>query len=92
MISLEDCVAMCGLDPGEVAAIAEHEHLPEVAASALASYLLHSAGGEEEIRRMIVDDIRVALGEHRTQHATELLMALRHFLDQHPRAQHQSTA
>ena len=86
MISLEDCVAMCGLDAEEIAAIAEHEHLPEVAASALASYLLHSKGGEQEIRAMIVDDIREALAEDHLEHATDLLMALRHFLDQHPQA------
>jgi hypothetical protein len=31
---------MCGFTEEEVLAIAEHEHLPEVAASALARYLL----------------------------------------------------
>ncbi|MGB8363577.1 MAG: hypothetical protein ACLQUZ_18775 [Rhizomicrobium sp.] len=48
MISREDCLAMCGLDEGEVAAIAEHEHVPEIAAAALAGYLLHKAGGEAD--------------------------------------------
>jgi len=37
MISLEDCIGMCGLDENEVAAISEHEHIPEIAAAALAS-------------------------------------------------------
>jgi hypothetical protein len=40
MISLEDCIALCGLTHSEVAAIAEHEHLPEAAAAALGQYLL----------------------------------------------------
>lgn len=40
MITLEDCVGFCGLTEEEVLAIAEHEHLPEVAATALAQYLL----------------------------------------------------
>jgi hypothetical protein len=40
MITLEDCVALCGLTEEEVLAIAEHEHVPEIAATALASYLL----------------------------------------------------
>jgi hypothetical protein len=40
MISLEDCIAFCGLDKDEVAAISEHEHIPEIAATALADYLL----------------------------------------------------
>ena len=81
MISLEDCVAMCGLDPEEVSAIAEHEHIPEVAAAALGSYLLHKAGGPAEIKRMLVDDVREALAQDRLVRATELLMALRHFMN-----------
>jgi len=35
MISLEDCVALCDLTPDEVAAIGEHEHVPEIIASSL---------------------------------------------------------
>ncbi len=86
MISLDDCIAMCGLDASEIDAIAEHEHVPEIAAAALASYLLHKAGGEREIRRMLVDDIRAALDKKRMRHASELFMALRHFLNEHPAA------
>ena len=41
MISLEDCIAFSGLDKNEVDdAISEHEHIPEIAAAALANYLL----------------------------------------------------
>ena len=36
MISIEDCIAMCGLTEQEVMAIAEHEHVPEIAAAAMA--------------------------------------------------------
>ena len=32
MISLEDCLALCDLMPDEVAAICEHEHVPEMIA------------------------------------------------------------
>src|SRR5213083_1084977 len=58
MISLQDCVALCGLSEEQVLAIAEHEHLPEIAATALAQYLLKREHGMEKIRDMIVDDIR----------------------------------
>jgi len=86
MISLEDCIAMSGLSPEEIAAIAEHEHVPEVAAAALGRYfLLHKRGGEE-IRDIIVDDIRAALAQGRVKHAAELFSALRHFLETHPEA------
>jgi len=58
MISLEDCIGLCGLDRDQVAAIVEHEHIPEIAATALADYLIHQPRGAEAIRAMIVDDIR----------------------------------
>ena len=86
MISKEDCIAFCGLDEEEVAAICEHEHIPEIAAAAMANYMLHQPHGGEAIRGMIVDDIRKALDEGRIKHASELFMALRHFLNEHPEA------
>jgi hypothetical protein len=86
MISLEDCIGMCGLDEEEVAAISEHEHIPDIAAAALASYLLKQPHGAENIRSMIVDDIHTALNQGRVKHAAELFMALRHFLDSNPNA------
>ena len=58
MITLGDCIGMCGLTEEEVLAVAEHEHLPDVAATALAQYLLSREHGSEQIRDMIVDDIR----------------------------------
>ena len=33
MNTLEDCLGLCDLTEAEVLAIAEHEHLPEIAAS-----------------------------------------------------------
>jgi hypothetical protein len=86
MISVEDCIGMCGLDADEVEAIAEHEHIPEVAAAAFAQYLLQQAGGAERIRIMMIDDIHKALDDGHVRHAAELFMALRHFLEQHPAA------
>jgi hypothetical protein len=38
MISLEDCIAFSGLSEEEVAAIGEHEHIPQIAACTLANY------------------------------------------------------
>jgi hypothetical protein len=64
MIALADCLAMCGLSQDEVLAIAEHEHIPEIAAAALAQYLLNLEHGPEKIRNMICDDIRQALARN----------------------------
>ena len=84
MISLEDCVALCGLTEEQVLAIAEHEHLPEIAATALAQYLLKREHGMEKIRDMIVDDIRRAQQRQDKAHILTLLHVLHHFLKSHP--------
>lgn len=84
VITLEDCLACCGLDEAEVLAIAEHEHIPEIAAAALADYLLHQEKGAETIRNMILDDIQAAMKRDDKKHARELVMALRHFIHEHP--------
>jgi hypothetical protein len=86
MISLEDCIALCGLTKEQVLAIAEHEHVPEIAAAAMARYLLKQPAGLQKIRDMMRDDIHAALGRGDKDHASELLMALRHFLATHPEA------
>jgi hypothetical protein len=84
MITLEDCVALCGLSEEEVLAIAEHEHLPEMAAAALGAYLAHQEHGLEEVRDMISDDIRAAQARGDKEHVLVLLHVLHHFLRTHP--------
>ncbi len=84
MITLDDCIAFSGLTEAEVLAIAEHEHVPEIAAAALAEYLLKQRHGPDKIHAMIVEDIRSALQRGDREHARELFAALRHFLETHP--------
>ncbi len=86
MISIEDCIALCGLTREEVLAIAEHEHIPEIAAAALAQCLLFNGKGEASIRNMIVDDIRAAQARGEREHVQALLHVLHHFLRTHPDA------
>lgn len=86
MICLQDCIAMCGLTSEEVLAIAEHEHLPDIAAAALAQYLLNQEHGVERIRDMIVDDVRQAQARGDQAHVQTLLHVLHHFLRSHPEA------
>jgi hypothetical protein len=86
MITLEDCVAFCGLTEEEVLAIAEHEHMPEIAAAAFADYLTNQEHGTEKIRDMIVDDIRAAQARNDKEHVLTLLHVLHHFLKTHPEA------
>ena len=43
MISLEDCIGLCGLDEDKVAAISEHEHIPEMAAGRIGELFADAA-------------------------------------------------
>jgi hypothetical protein len=63
MIGQGDCMAMCGLEPEEVAVICEHEHICEAQAAALGSYLLHQAYGAERVRTMIIEVIHECLAD-----------------------------
>ena len=84
MISLQDCIGLCGLSEEDVHAIAEHDNVPDVVAAAYASYLSHTPHGLETVRDMIVDDIRAAQAKGDTAHTTSLLHTLHHFLRAHP--------
>jgi hypothetical protein len=86
MITIHDCIGLCGLSEDEVLAIAEHEHVPEVVAAGLAEALLKQPHGAEKIRHMIVDDIRAASARGDICHVRELLHCLKGFLDAHPEA------
>jgi len=87
MITLDDCIGFCGLTEEEVLAIAEHEHLSEIAATALAQYLLSQEHGSEKVRDMIVDDIRQAqLSSGNKEKALMLSHVLHHYLKAHPEA------
>ncbi len=86
MITLEECVEMCGLTQKELDAIVEHEHIPDIAAAALADYLLHLPKGPAILTGMIRDDLRAAIQRGDKAHAKTLLHALRHFMHEHPAA------
>ena len=86
MITFEDCIGLCELSDDEVAAIAEHEHIPALAAAELGNYLLRAPGGGVRISEMIRDDIEAAVARRDINHAAELKMALKYFLLVHPDA------
>jgi hypothetical protein len=86
MITLEDCIGLCGLTEEQVLAIAEHEHIPEIVATAFAQYLKNQEHGLDKIRDMIVDDIRLAQQRQDKPHVLTLLHVLHHFLRSYPEA------
>lgn len=87
MITLQDIIEITDLTRDEVAAVAEHENLPELDAAALGDYLMHQHHGAAKLQQMICDDIRAALHKDDLPHARSLYAVLHHFLADHPEAQ-----
>lgn len=86
MISLEDCIGMCGLTEVEVLALAEHEHVPEIVAAAMAQHLMRQPEGCRQIGAMIADDVNWAAARGDQGHAEELRATLHHFVLANPAA------
>ena len=84
MLTLQDCIALSDLTEDEILAVAEHEHIPEIVATELGCYLVHSPEGVPLLKRMIVDDIEAAKKRNDLEHATKLRLVLRHFIETHP--------
>jgi len=84
VLTFEDCLALCGLTAEEIAAIAEHEHIPELAAAEMGNYLCRSPSGELQIMHMTVDDIEAARAAGKLDRAAALRLVLRHFVECHP--------
>ncbi|MBV1795943.1 DUF6455 family protein [Siccirubricoccus sp. G192] len=84
MLTYNDCLALSELAPEEVAAIARHEHLPEIVALEMGWCLCRTPEGKHLIRRMILDDIEAACRRGDTRTAARLGLVLHHFLGTHP--------
>jgi len=87
MISLEDCVGLCGLTEDEVLAIAQHEHIPAIVAAEFGNYLSRTPEGEWVIKAMIADDIAQAARSGDRARELALKLVLRKFIVQHPRCE-----
>lgn len=84
MLTFDDCLGLCDLTEEEVAAIAEHEHLPMIVAAELGNYIIQGPDGALRVKRIIVDDIRAAASVGDLAHVLALKLVLRHFVERHP--------
>jgi hypothetical protein len=87
MLSLEDCLALCELSEDEVLAIAQHQHIPEIAAAELGNYLLRAPGGEMRIKSIMRDDLAEARARGDRARELSLLLVLHNFILRHPRCE-----
>lgn len=84
MLSYQDCVELSDLTEEEIEAIAQHEHLPEMAALELGSYLVHTDQGIPMIKRIILEDIEEERRRGDAEKVLQLKLVLKHFVDTHP--------
>jgi hypothetical protein len=83
MLTYDDCLGLCELTPEEVAAIARYEHLPEIAALEMGSWLRRTLQGKQVIRRMILDEVKKACGRGDSEKPAQLQLVLHHFVEGH---------
>ena len=83
MLTFEDCLGLSELTEEEILAIAEHQHIPEMAALEMGNSLVHTPSGEKRIKRIILDDISAARHAGNVQRAAALKLVLRHYCEQH---------
>ncbi len=84
MLTYEDCVGLCHFDAREILVIADHEHIPEIAALEMAESMVNTEHGEQTIQNMIVEDIEVAGTTGDLARVESLQGVLRHFVATHP--------
>lgn len=84
MLSLQDVIDYCDLDKGEIAAIAEHEHIPVAIAAELGEVLLCSPEGVCRLHGMIIENMAHALSCQQYAHVKELEQTYHHLLRTHP--------
>jgi hypothetical protein len=84
MLTWMDCLSLADLTADEVRAIAEHEHISEMAAVELGAFLCQDAAGVKHVKAMILDDIAGAMKRGDHVRAATLKLALRHFCQTHP--------
>ena len=84
MLTLADCIALSELTDEEVEAIAQHEHIPQLAAAELGHYLVHTPAGELTVKDMIREDIAAAAARGEGERVLALKLVIREFIARHP--------
>lgn len=86
MLTLEDCIELCGLTHGEIRYLTEHEHISELRAAELGEkYVTVDENGIPHLRRIIVDDIESLRCRNRTRETKALEDFVRDFVLSHPK-------
>lgn len=85
MLTLEDCIELCGLTHEEIRYLVEHEHISDLRAAELAErYVTTDDAGAPHLRRAIIEDIETLRCRNRLRDAESLEMFVRDFVLSHP--------
>lgn len=84
MLSMQDVLDYCDLDRGEIAAVAEHEHVPMTIAAELGEVLLCTPEGVCRLHSMIIENMEHALETGHFQHVKDLAQTYEHLQRTHP--------
>jgi len=84
MLTLKDCIDLSGLSDVEVAAIAEHERVPEIVAAEIGCALVNTSAGRLVLKRYIRENLVHAKARRMENKAEALALLLRRFDGAHP--------
>ena len=84
MLSMQDVLDYCDLDRGEIAAVAEHEHVPLTVAAELGDCLLGTPEGVYQLHAMIIEKMARALEAGHFEHVKDLSETYQHLQRTHP--------
>jgi hypothetical protein len=83
MLSYQDCVALSPLSEDEIAAIARHEHIPEILALELGWAPYRTPEGKQQIQRIMCENAADACRIGDLDTAALLRLLVHHFIEAH---------
>lgn len=85
MLTLEDCIDLCGLTRNEILYLVEKEHISELRAAELGEkYVVVDDAGVPHLLRSVIADIQTLKRRRRTRDAESLEAFVRDFVLSHP--------
>jgi hypothetical protein len=84
MLAWIDCLSFSDLTADEIRAIADHEHLSQMAALELGHWLVNRPDGTRALKRLILEELEAATARGDFVRAAQLRLTVKHFCDTHP--------
>ena len=74
MLTLQDCIGICGLSSDQVEAIADHEHLNMIIAAEWAECTLDKPNGRDIVKDVLADEVALcrAVGDYQRSRRYQL--------------------